>query len=69
MNWATFFKQKIKRGNVVTVYDLESGVPMNVKVTKSYRIGEIYFYGTSEGKEIVFHWSDNEGRFQGGVQE
>lgn len=69
MNWATFFKENIKKGNVVTVYDLESGVPMSVKVSKSYRTGEIYFYGVGDGKQIVFHWSDADSRFQGGAQE
>ena len=69
MNWATFFKENIKKGNELTVYDLETGVPMSVKVSKSYRTGEIYFYGVGDGKQIVFHWSDSENRFQGGVQE
>ena len=54
---------------MLTVYDLESGVPMSVKVSQSYRTGEIYFYGVGDGKQIVFHWSDSENRFQGGVQE
>lgn len=63
------FREEIKRGNVVAVYDLESGEQMSVKVSKSYRTGEIYFYGVSEGMQIVFHWSDSENRFQGGVQE
>lgn len=69
MNWATFFKENIKKGNELTVYDLETDVPMSVKVSKSYRIGEIYFYGVCDGMQIVFHWSDSDNRFQGGVQE
>lgn len=69
MNWATFFKENIKRGNVLTVYDLESGEQMSVKVTKNYKTGEIYYFGVCEGKQIVFHWSDEDSRWQGGAQE
>lgn len=68
MKTETQFK-KIVNWQVIKVYDLESGGPLDAEVTKSYRIGEVYFYGVSDGLPVVFHWSDEAERFQGGVQE
>ena len=63
------FKDTIRIGNIVQVVDLETGALMDVKVSKAYLTGEIYFYGFCEGKQVVFHWSDDGQVFQGGKKE